>query len=44
MTGSAKTQHNRAFILNIYNLLSQMYALETFQPITLGVTALQTTK
>ena len=48
MTGSAKTGHNRIFVefclLNIYNLLSQVYPLAKFQlhlPITLGVTALQ---
>ena len=48
VTGSMKTQHNRAFfkflLLNIYNLLSQVYPLATFQLymlITFGVTALQ---
>ena len=48
VTGSVKIRHNRAFsiscILNIYNLLSQVYPLAKFQPhtpITLGVTALQ---
>ena len=36
MTGSAKTRHNGAFfkffIVNIYNLLSQVCALAKFQP------------
>ena len=49
MTGFAKTGHKRIFfsnscLLNIYNLLSQVYPLEKFQlhmPIILGVTALQ---
>ena len=47
VTGSAKTRHNREFfsnscLLNIYNLLSQVYALEKFQPhmpLTFRVTA-----
>ena len=48
VTGSAKTRHNGAFsnslLLNIYYLLSQVYALAKFQPCmptTFGVTALQ---
>ena len=46
--GSAKTRHNDAFsnplVLNIYNLLSRVYALAKFQPCiptTFGVTTLQ---
>ena len=49
MTRSAKTGHDYTFfsnscLLNIYNLLSQVYPLAKFQihmPITLGVTTLQ---
>ena len=45
VTGSEKTQHNRAFFKFLFiNLFSQVYPLAKFQPhmsITLGVTALQ---
>ena len=48
VTGSVKTGHNSIFLnsclLNIYNLLSQVYPLAKFQlhmAITVGVTALQ---
>ena len=48
VNGSAKTRNNRSFsnscLVNIYNLPSQVYPLEKFQPhmpIALGVTALQ---
>ena len=47
VTGSVKTQYNHAFLkflLNIYNLRSQVYLLAKFQPhmpITSGVTVLQ---
>ena len=45
VTGSAKTGHfSNSCLLNIYNLLSQVYPLAKFQLhmlLTLGVTALQ---